>query len=107
MTVSHTSGPWQIHDDYTREGSLTIIGNVDGEYFTDSPSPVMSCEFVASLVDEYGETHAATEANRRLILAAPELLKALQTVRTNINDCFFHPGLGELVDAAITKATGQ
>ncbi len=99
---AHTSGPWQIRDDYTREGSLTIIGNVDGEYFTDSPSPVMSCEFVASLVDEYDETHASTEANSRLIIAAPDLLAALQ----KIVDAEPEEYVRRIASAAIAKATG-
>lgn len=78
--LNFTPAPWQARDDYTRDGSLTIIGDIDGEYFTDSPSPSMSYEFVASLEDEYGETHERTAANRRLILAAPELVEFIAWV---------------------------
>lgn len=70
-----TPGPWQVLDDY--HGRWTIVGDMDGEYFTDSPSPVMSWEFVANLEDEYGEVGKHAAANRRLILAAPDLLEAL------------------------------
>lgn len=75
---THTPGPWQIMDDYSPDGRLTIIGDLDGEYFTDSAAPHMSWKFVASLEDHYGETHDQTDANRRLICAAPDLLKALR-----------------------------
>lgn len=108
----HTPGPWQIMDDYTREGGLTIIGNVDGEYFTDSPSPVMSYEFVAKLEDEYGETHERTAANRRLILAAPDLYEALRAARDAVeghfdDSCDVCREAIDMIQAALAKAEGR
>lgn len=63
-----TSGPWQRMNDY--DGALTIIGNVDGESFSDGTTS-HSYDFIANLEDKYGE--ATSAANQRLILAAPEL----------------------------------
>jgi hypothetical protein len=69
---SFTAGPWQRRDDY--DGALTIIGNVDGESFSDGTTSY-SYDFIANCEDDYGEP--TSPANVRLILAAPELYKAL------------------------------
>lgn len=73
-----TPGPWQIKDDYTPEGRVTIIANVDGEYFTDSPSPRMTCDVIAVCEDEYGERLENAEANARLIARAPDMANTLE-----------------------------
>jgi hypothetical protein len=67
-----TSGPWQRRDDYG--GWLTIIGNVDGESFSDGTTSY-TYDFIANCEDEYGEP--AKPENVRLILAAPELYETL------------------------------
>jgi hypothetical protein len=69
---SFTPGPWQRKNDY--DGRYTIIGNVDGD--TDpGGSTIYSYDFIANCEDDYGEP--ASPANVRLILAAPDLYKAL------------------------------
>jgi hypothetical protein len=72
-SAKHTSGPWQRKNDY--DGFLTIIGNVDGESFSDGTTSY-SYDFIANCEDEYGEP--ASAANVRLILAAPELYSELE-----------------------------
>ena len=58
MKTEHTQGPWRI-DGKTRFGDFTIAA---GE-------SVKTCQFIAK---------TQSEANARLIAAAPELLKALK-----------------------------
>jgi hypothetical protein len=77
-TDKYTPGPWQIHDDYTPEGRVTVIADVDGEYFPDSPSPKMTFQTIAVCEDAYGERLENADANARLIAAAPEMAKALE-----------------------------
>jgi hypothetical protein len=65
-----TEGPWRIKDDYTREGRLTIIAETDIDAF----------EFVASLADEFDETHERTDANRQAITKLPEMIAAARAL---------------------------
>ncbi len=82
--LTPTPGPWQIKDDYTPEGRVTIIANIDGEYFTDSPSPRMTYDTVAVCEDEFGERLENAEANARLIASAPRMLEALRHVEATM-----------------------
>ena len=58
MKTEHTNGPWRI-DSQTRFGDYTIAAGEN----------VKSCEFIAK---------TQSEANARLIAAAPDLLHALK-----------------------------
>lgn len=71
-----TPGPWQVRDEYTREGPLTIIANIDGEYDSEGRA---SCTYdtVAICEDEFGDVLRDAHSNARLIAAAPELYEAL------------------------------
>jgi len=92
MSARHTSGPWQSRDDYTTDGFVTIIGNIDGEILHDGPS--YTYDVICVCEDEYGERLPNVAANVRLIAAAPDTLKALQSA------------LGHLLNAAIDLETG-
>lgn len=66
--LKHTPGPWQSRHDWDWDGFCDIIGNIDGD--TTSPTYTHVCD-----IDEGCEEFAA---NRNLICAAPDLLKALK-----------------------------
>lgn len=76
MSGRHTSGPWQSRDDYTTDGFVTIIGNIDGEYVDGKPE--CTYDVICVCEDEYGERLPNVAANVRLVSAAPDLLEALQ-----------------------------
>lgn len=109
LTARHTPGPWQVLNDY--DGRFTIIGNVDGEYFTDSPQPHMTYDFVCGLEDEYGETSPNAAANLALLLAAPELLEALKALTSQWERSGFvsEKNFDEFLNAraAIARAEGR
>lgn len=104
----HTPGPWQTRSDHLNEDRLTIIGNVDGEYVDGRAE--CSYEFVASCIDEFGENHARSFANARLIAAAPDLLEALrfyvEAEDTGLEDDELDQ-FSQLARAAIARATGS
>ncbi len=114
---AHTAGPWQIKDDYTPDGRVTIIANIDGEYFTDDPSPHMTYDTIAVCEDEYGERLPNAEANARLIAFIPELLDALREAerfldyfangRTSFSGGGTPRTAHDQVRAAIAKALGE
>lgn len=107
-SVKHTPGPWEwVMHDYSM-ASLEAGDSIGwGELVVVSVGP---CEACAERRKEngwrWGGCGTPSEPDALLIAAAPDLLEALQKVRDGINDSFFHPGLGELVDAAIAKTTG-
>ncbi len=117
MSARHTSGPWQSRDDYTTDGFVTIIGNIDGEILHDGPS--YTYDVICVCEDEYGERLPNVAANVRLIAAAPDLLEALKLC-LSANLCLTNPNVHYLktvsldvpiedlrkVAAAIAKATG-
>ena len=85
METKHTPGPWII-------GNPTEIHDVDGTRI------VMCCQTSDDVTDD------ASEANARLIAAAPELLEALKgvvRVADRATDEF------DAARAAIAKATGS
>ena len=107
MSARHTSGPWQSRDDYTTDGFVTIIGNIDGEILHDGPS--YTYDVICVCEDEYGERLPNVAANVRLIAAAPDLLEAVIQYRDDLK----RPPTGDsierrlaMVNAAIAKATG-
>lgn len=91
MSARHTSGPWQSRDDYTTDGFVTIIGNIDGEILHDGPS--YTYDVICVCEDEYGERLPNVAANVRLIAAAPDLLEALH-------------GLNDILGTAESNASG-
>lgn len=107
MSARHTSGPWQSRDDYTTDGFVTIIGNIDGEILHDGPS--YTYDVICVCEDEYGERLPNVAANVRLIAAAPDLLEAVIQYRDDLK----RPPTGDsierrlaMVNAAIAKANG-
>jgi len=107
MSARHTSGPWQSRDDYTTDGFVTIIGNIDGEILHDGPS--YTYDVICVCEDEYGERLPNVAANVRLIASAPDLLEAVIQYRDDLK----RPPTGDslerrlaMVNAAIAKATG-
>lgn len=100
-----TDGPWQSQNSESLDGMCTIVGNIDG------PD---DGRFTYTVICEMNADAADFEANRRLVIAAPELLKALIEARRFL-DYFAHGrthfvGGGTpiralaQVDAAIAKA---
>jgi hypothetical protein len=107
MSARHTSGQWQSRDDYTTDGFVTIIGNIDGEILHDGPS--YTYDVICVCEDEYGERLPNVAANVRLIASAPDLLEAVIQYRDDLK----RPPTGDslerrlaMVNAAIAKATG-
>jgi hypothetical protein len=89
MTTKPTPGPWRVEPD----GS--IVGP-DG------------CDVIASHADYLGGHYlAATEEDRRLIAAAPDLLAACEAVAATTWSKNTATIIGEQVRAAIAKAKGE
>lgn len=104
--------PWQCRDDYTTEGFVTIIGNVDGEYVDGQAQ--CTYDVVCRCEDEFGERLPNVGQNVRYIAHAcnlyPELLEALQWIAANyenghMNHVQFRVEAKHRADAAIAKAT--
>ena len=96
MSAQHTPGPWIAGDD---EGSdYYLVGPHDGDGIVYQPVVKLH-----------------SEANARLIAAAPEMLAALQAVlaeiegpdRPHSTDSWLPSHLAHQVRAAIAKATGE
>lgn len=83
MSAKHTPGPWTI------QGSL-IVGQ--GQY------PITQLPI---------EPTEGTMADARLILAAPELLKALKLAAACLKRKRFDEGHLDEINAAIAKAEGE
>lgn len=69
---SHTPGPWSVEDPI--DSDLCIV---------EANKPVHEWKFIATIYLRQGNdpdefSHAVSEANARLIAAAPELLEALE-----------------------------
>ena len=110
--VPGTALPWQYRDDYTTEGFVTIIGDVDGEYVDGKPE--CTYEVVCRCEDEFGERLPHVAANVRYLVHAannfPALLEALEWARLSIlSQC--RPGKPPAIiaklDQAIASATGE
>jgi hypothetical protein len=80
-THIHTPGPWKAVPDPTEQGSLMIVG---------SDFPAMG---VVARVDVYRHNEAGesdSDANARLIAAAPALLAALEEARASFGRALDH-----------------
>ena len=84
--AKHTAGPWQVAGP-SAKGYLVVQG-------------AKGNGVALILMDSDDE-----EADARLIAAAPDLLAALQEVRSD--GPLLRAGLGATIDAAIAKATGE
>ncbi len=100
-TVTHTPGPWRIDPDFRR-----IL----------SPQPANNLSGIPGIADIWNWMGAAeTDANARLIAAAPELLRAIKDARAYVERAYDYsfPDLDEnrrvlnSIDAAIAKAEGR
>lgn len=74
-TPAFTEGPWYIEEDIAGHDYVRIIGAVDGDA-NDDGTPRMLCTHVADILDNDDE-----QANARLIAAAPEMYKALTSIK--------------------------
>lgn len=115
LTEAYTGGPWQSQHDFSLEGELTIIGNVDGEIIDGHT------HHHYKLVCEAYEHHTIeeTRANVRLIVSAPEMLAALKALNQHARPAnwneegqrgepdFEHAQAWRLLDAALAKAAGR
>ncbi len=72
--------PWQYRDDYTSEGFVTIIGNVDGEYVDGQAH--CTYDVVCRCEDEFGERLPNVGQNVRYLVHAcnayPDLLAMVE-----------------------------
>ena len=103
MEAKHTPGPWYVLTQ-PRYNGLSIRFKTG-----DSDRPIVP---IAIVNGRYSGNHpyGSSDANARLIAAAPELLYALQAVLDDVqdidNDSCLSVGVGRQVRAAIAKATG-
>lgn len=103
MDTQHTPGPWIYARDFDENGKRAKVTTI-----------AMCCDFVIGLPARYeggnyrdGDPSGDSEADARLIAAAPELLEALKNLRREVVEYFGEKefNLPE-VDSAIAKATG-
>ena len=90
---THTEGPWQAYSD--DQDPFVIVGALDGPddgqiHFTE--------------VCTVNENAPDAEANRRLIIAAPELLKLARMVVDYLIGDDSHPDLRDAAVTALAKA---
>lgn len=96
MEPKHTPGPWVFDPERTSEGTLLVVT---------TPTPLGHQEAIAEALKL---SVGNTEANARLISAAPEMLEALRAVLDEdrwVNKV--HPDCVEIIRAAINKAEGR
>ncbi len=107
MSSKHTAGPWEV----SHGGHGSPHGFVIDEYYVLNRTVADDVAIAADIVDP--ATQMPSEANARLIAAAPELLEALirleaELVEDKYGECY-EPSPFEnlaLARAAIAKATG-
>lgn len=91
-TAAHTAGQWYV----------TGRRDINGKYLH------IGCKSSMMVLASLNPVHIDTEANARLIAAAPELLKTLHELRTMCDPSMSHQEdlMARKIDAAIAKATG-
>ncbi len=89
MTAMHTPGPW--HADPTKSFYVFAHGSLAEQ------AGVENGPFICN---------ASTQANARLIAAAPDLLAAAQDALRNLRPLAVHPSHYAALENAIAKATG-
>ena len=100
MKTKHTPGPWHVgHTSNTEEGKNEFID-------IDSKKGSIARAWHPNV---FSGTQKETEANAKLIAAAPELLEALKAIKDNIKelaiDNIVKVGILGLTQKAIEKAT--
>lgn len=97
MSAKHTKGPWKV------EYETDITGTEN--------DPENGCVGVVDVAHVYLRTVAGrTEANARLISAAPELLEVLRELEQSCeywSEYDVPLGIVDRIKSAITKATGE
>jgi hypothetical protein len=102
MTTKHTPGPWEIDGEYVQQVGQTGLAICD----------VMNMDVGG---DKGWHSGPVTQANKHLIAAAPDLLEALEDLKSelvlsNVDQDYveshFRPCLNKAA-AAIAKATGD
>jgi len=88
--AEHTPGPW--HADISENGSFTIT------------TPEGS---VISSRNSWGHRAAESNANARLISAAPDLLESLKNLISLDERCGWHSKQADAAIAVIAKAEGR
>jgi hypothetical protein len=101
----HTQGPWELcHGGYGGPSGFVI-----DEYYVLNRTVADDVAIAADIVDP--ATQMPSEANARLIAAAPELLEALQLVECVYRKNCVNEGepssVLDSMQAAIAKATGE
>ena len=76
--------PWQYRDDYTTEGFVTIIGNVDGEYVDGQAH--CTYDVVCRCEDEFGERLPDVAKNVRYIVHAANNFPKAQALADALRD---------------------
>jgi hypothetical protein len=107
--AKHTPGPWTLIGGKNGEWDIEAVGDHD----TSGGGAWAIAQTFGSV--GYGEGNIESDANARLIAAAPELLTALQTAKDTIR-VWHGPNAWDIYDrcspemmainAAISKATG-
>lgn len=93
----YTQGPWKVENHTEHQGP-----------YTSAALEVWSNNRHIGTIHEHVDDICIDKANARLIAAAPELLEALEYVRTMLNET--HPENRDLIktlDAALAKARGE
>ena len=88
--AKHTPGPWELDTTFGRQGLIQPVGR----------------DYPVAAVTGYYTNAGQTEANARLIAAAPEMLEALRDCREALRSIDATCEL-RVVNAAIAKATGE
>lgn len=115
----HTPGPWTAEkwghksDTYGTGWSIRPYNHKTGEMTGFQLAVVDGDDYPLAQTNAMGGT---SEANARLIAAAPEMLRALEEIRSETQDWFndeytstadYADAVGTIVKAAIAKAKGQ
>lgn len=95
--TKHCPGPWRVVARKNARGQELTPCVVAPRTYTSRPGPVAVLTAIS---------HAETNANARLIAAAPDLLTACEAA---LNDRMYKdwPGIADLLKAAIAKAKGE
>lgn len=112
MSTKHTTGPWTI-DAFNSGNVIAIRDGVSpsGKSYRDGRHQLLVARAWTSDSIDKPESHEEVEANARLIAAAPEMLAALEMVKTTCGGAENWNGETRAfilaADAAIAKAKGE